>query len=94
MFNKLFETLDLNKDELLSRTELHTAAKRLEWQWPEAPIFALLDLLTVIGPISKSTFVNYMQQVSEDPLGPYGKILLKAPYFSIPSTTKNETYQK
>jgi len=92
MFNKLFETLDLNKDELLSRTELHAAAKRLEWHWPEAPIFALLDLLTVIGPISRSTFVNYMQQVSEDPLGPYGKILLKAPSFSIPSITKKETY--
>ena len=91
MFNKLFEILDLNKDELLSRTELHAAAKRLKWHWPEAPIFALLDLLTMVGPISKGTFVNYMQQVSKDPLGPYGKILLKAPSFSIPSITKKET---
>lgn len=90
MFNELFETLDLNKDDLLSRAELHTAAMRLEWQWPEAPIFALLDLLSVIGPISKSAFINYMQQVAEDPLGPYGKVLLKAPYFSTPLTTKNE----
>ncbi len=90
MFDKLFETLDLDKDGLLSRAELHKGAKRLDWHWQEAPIYALLDLFTVVEPISKYAFLDYMRQMAEDPLGPYGKILLKAPYFSISSTSNGD----
>ncbi len=83
MFNELFETLDLGKDDQLSRDELHRAAKRFGWHWQAAPLFAVLDLLTTTGPVSKDTFVDYMRQMDEDPLGPYGEVLLKVPYDSI-----------
>jgi len=81
MIDALFETLDLNKDGKLSRSELHTAAKRLGWHWNEAPILALLDLLTILEPIPKDNFTTYMHQIMEDPMGPYGKILLNSPHF-------------
>ena len=45
----LFDLLDLDRDGLLSRSELHTAARRLGWHWREAPVLALLDLLTTPG---------------------------------------------
>lgn len=83
MFNELFETLDLGKDDQLSRDELHRAAKRFGWHWQAAPLFAVLDLLTTTGPVSKDTFVDYMRQMDEDPFGPYGEVLLKVPYDSI-----------
>ena len=92
MFDELFETLDLGKDGLLSRAELHRAAKRLGWHWQTAPLFAVLDLLTTTGPVSRNTFVDFMQQMDEDPLGPYGKVLLKVPYASIPSIPGSDSF--
>jgi len=92
MFDELFETLDLGKDGLLSRAELHRAAKRFGWHWQTAPLFAVLDLLTTTGPVSRNTFVDYMQQMDEDPLGPYGKVLLKVPYASIPPIPGSDSF--
>ena len=68
--------LDVNKDGAISRSDLQTAAKRMRWHWDEAPIFALLDLLTVPNPIRKKQFTAYMQQVADDPMGLYGKVLI------------------
>jgi hypothetical protein len=85
--NALFDILDLDKDGELSRSEIHVAAKRLGWHWHEAPILAVLDLLTIMKPISRSTFIAYMNQIEEDPLGPYGQVLLNAPYFSSPTSS-------
>ena len=65
-----------------SRSDLHIAAKRLGWHWYEAPIFALIDLLTIPGPIRKHQFAAYMQQVRNDPMGPYGKVLMNSAHFS------------
>ncbi len=75
----LFERLDLNKDGRVSRSELHTAAERMDWHWQEAPILALLDLLTISESITKKQFSVYMQQIADDPMGPYGRVLLNAP---------------
>ena len=77
----LFELLDLNKDGRVARSELHTAAERMGWRWQEAPIFALLDLLTIPEPITKKRFTAYLQQIADDPMGPYGNVLLNAPGF-------------
>jgi nicotinamidase-related amidase len=77
--DSLFERLDLNKDGRVSRSELHTAAVRMGWHWQEAPIFALLDLLTISEPITKKKFSVYLQQIADDPMGPYGRVLLNAP---------------
>ncbi|MBW1790179.1 MAG: hypothetical protein JRK53_26800, partial [Deltaproteobacteria bacterium] len=55
--DELFDLLDLNKDGELSRAELHRAAKQLEWHWHEAPTLAVLDLLTILKPIPKNTFI-------------------------------------
>jgi hypothetical protein len=87
--NELFDILDLNKDDELSRSELHIAAKRLGWHWYEAPVFAVFDLLTILKPIQRVEFNAFMRKITEDPLGPYGKILLNAPHFSPPIGSKN-----
>jgi len=82
--------LDHNKDGELSRSELHESALRLGWHWHEAPVLAVLDLFTVLQPISESNFVEYLSQMVEDPQGPYGKVLLNAPHF-WPSNGANRT---
>ena len=82
MIDSLFEILDVNNDGAISRSDLHIAAKRLGWHWYEAPIFALIDLLTIPGPIRKHQFAAYMQQVRNDPMGPYGKVLMNSAHFS------------
>ena len=82
MTDTLFELLDLNHDGHVSRAELHTAAERMGWHWQEAPIFALLDLLTIPGPITKKQFAGYLQQITDDSMGPYGNVLLNSPCFS------------
>jgi len=74
----LFDILDVNQDGELSRSELHAAAKIQGWYWREAPLFALLDFLTLSKPLSKDRFTEILQQVAKDPLGPYGDVLLDA----------------
>ncbi len=78
--DSLFDLLDLNHDDSVSRLELHTAAKRIGWHWHEAPVLAILDLLTLSKPMSREQFAIIMQQMQEDPLGPYGKVLLNSPH--------------
>ena len=82
MIDSLFEILDVNNDGAISRSDLHLAAKRLGWHWYEAPIFALFDLLTIPGPIRKHQLTAYMQQVRDDPMGPYGRVLRNSAHFS------------
>jgi nicotinamidase-related amidase len=82
MIDSLFEILDVTHDGAISRSDLYLAAKRLGWQWDEAPVFALLDLLTIPGPIRKHQFAATMQQVREDPMGPYGRVLMNSAHFS------------
>jgi hypothetical protein len=87
MRDSLFEILDLDNDGQISRAELHKAAEFMGWHWYEAPVFALLDLMTISGPIAKDQFTICLQQISEDPMGPYGKVLLNSPHYSsaVPS---------
>ena len=88
MIDSLFEILDVTHDGAISRSDLHVAAKRMGWHWDEAPIFALLDLLTIPEPIRKHQFTAYMQQVRDDPIGPYGKVLMNAAHFSSTGTPR------
>ena len=85
MTDTLFKLLDLNNDGCVSRSELHTAAKRMGWHWKEAPIFALFNLLTIPEPITKKQFAGYLQQITNDSMGPYGTVLLNSPFFSSAS---------
>jgi hypothetical protein len=87
--NELFDILDINKDGELSRSELHIAAQRMGWHWHEAPILAVFDLLTILKPLPRNTFIAYMNKITEDPLGPYGRVLLNAPHFSPPIASKD-----
>ena len=82
---ELFNLLDINRDKELSRSDLHQAAQRLGWHWYQAPLYAVLDLLTIRSPLSKSTFMSYMNQILRDPDGPYGPVLLHSELFSNPS---------
>lgn len=90
-YDELFDELDLGLDGKLSRQELHQAAVRLGWQWHEAPIYALLDFLTIRTPLKKDDFISCMSQVSRDPDGPYGQVLRKNPSIAdLPYS--NESY--
>ena len=73
--DELFETLDLDSDGEISRSELHRAARRERWHWPHARLYALLDLLTISGPLSRSAFISHMTRILSDPLGPFGEVL-------------------
>jgi nicotinamidase-related amidase len=90
IIDSLFDQLDLNHDGNLSRSELHPAAIRLGWHWHEAPILALLDLLTLHEPISRKKFTAIMHQIQKDPMGPYGDVLLNSPHFSKKSPERIE----
>lgn len=72
---EFFNLLDVNQDGELSRTELHQAVQRSGWHWHRAPLYAVLDLLTIGAPLSRSTFISYMNEISRDPDGPYGQVL-------------------
>ena len=69
---------------MVSRSELHRTACKLGWHWYEAPLYAVLDLLTVRQPISRQLFSKVLQDMAEDPMGPYGKVLLQTAHF-VPS---------
>jgi len=86
--SELFDRLDLNKNGALARSELHESALRLGWHWREAPVLAVLDLLTIPKPISKDNFIAYMTQIIEDPHGPFGKVLLNSAHFLSPTASK------
>jgi nicotinamidase-related amidase len=77
--DELFEALDLDSDGAISRAELHRAARRERWHWPQAPLYAVLDLLTIPGPLSREAFVSHMTRIVRDPLGPFGEVLESSP---------------
>jgi nicotinamidase-related amidase len=77
--DELLEELDLNGDGKLSREEVHDAARLFGWHWREAPLFALLDFLTIRTPLDRDAFVSCMEQVAGDPHGVYGDVLLRGP---------------
>ncbi len=81
-FYELFAEMDLDADDALSRSDLHNAAIRLGWQWQEASIYAVLDLLTLQGPLSRELFCSIMTQIARDPHGPYGEVLCNATLLS------------
>jgi len=91
---ELFNILDLNKNGELSRSELHESAQRMGWHWNEAPVFAVLDLLTVLKPVSRDDFIAYMTQIIEDPHGPYGKVLLNSQNFLSSTASKRTIISK
>ena len=75
---------------MLSRSELHEAARLMGWHWREAPVFAVLDLFTAAKPMSRDNFITFMDQIVEDPYGPYGKVLLNVHPF-LSSTPSKRT---
>lgn len=91
---ELFNILDLNKNGELSRSELHESAQRMGWHWNEAPVFAVLDLLTILKPVSRDDFIAYMTQIIEDPHGPYGKVLLNSQHFLSSTASKRTIISK
>lgn len=72
---ELFENLDFDADGELSRADLRQAVRRLEWGWPQAPLYAVLDALTIAEPLSRRRFAACLSQIVRDPMGPYGEVL-------------------
>jgi nicotinamidase-related amidase len=65
------------------------------WHWQEAPILALLDLLTISESITKKQFSVYLQQIADDPMGPYGRVLLNAPdYLTASGPRRNQPFPR
>lgn len=77
---KLFHTLDLDNDGALSRDDLHGAARRLLWDWQEAPLYAFLDLMTAKKPLGREEFVALLEEMGGERFGPYGEVLRKIEY--------------
>lgn len=80
----LFDLLDADGDGSLSRSDLHSAARDLHWHWREAPLYAVLDHLTVRGPMSRELFVACMQDIAGDMYGPYGDVIRRSLLFEKP----------
>ncbi|NVN89278.1 MAG: hypothetical protein HXX11_01630 [Desulfuromonadales bacterium] len=78
-FSELFDALDRDRDGLLTRQELYRVARELGWQQPQAPIYALLDFMTIRTPLDREAFVACMAEVSRDPQGAYGRALCRGP---------------
>ncbi len=76
---ELFDELDYDGDGMLSRDELRQVASLFGWHWPQAPVYALLDYLTIRAPLDKDAFVSCMALVSRDPDGVYGRVLREGP---------------
>jgi len=77
----LFNILNSNNDSPLSRTQLYTCAQSLRWHWEQAPLYAVLDLLTVKKDLSKQEFIAAISEIISDPWGPFGKVLLRSHSF-------------
>jgi nicotinamidase-related amidase len=90
---ELFTELDRDRDGVLSRKELHYAAMHLGWHWQQAPIYAVLDFLTALRPLTEPDFTLRMEEIFRDPLGPYGQVLKRgpSPSNSIWARAKNDT---
>jgi len=78
-FYELFDALDRDRDGLLTRQELFRVARELGWQQPQAPIYALLDFMTIRTPLERESFAACMNEVSRDPHGAYGLALRRGP---------------
>jgi hypothetical protein len=74
----LFNQLDTDKNGRISREDLHLGARRLRWDWHEAPLYAVLDLLCRVGPLSPKDLAEAITEIAADPLGPYGSVLRRA----------------
>lgn len=74
-FFELFDLLDQDRDGRLSRKELHQMAVALEWRRPQAPLYALLDFLTIDSPLDRETFAACLDEASSDPHGVFGRVL-------------------
>ena len=81
MTASLFNRLDLDGDGFLSRRELYDAATAMGLGWYEAPLFALLDLFTIPGPMPRDRFTSCWHAITADPMGPYGPVLQQTPLF-------------
>ncbi len=75
----LFDALDQDADDHVSRADLHATATALRWHWNEAPLYALLDRLTLAAPLSRAAFSERLTEVLEDHRGPYGRVLDACP---------------
>lgn len=82
--DQLFDALDLDRDGELSRRDLRAAARQLGWHWPQAPLYAVLDFLTILEPLARSAFDSCMEEILGDPQGPYGLVLRRGPRASAP----------
>ncbi len=83
---ELFAALDLDGDGKLSRDELQAAARQLGWHWPQARLYAVLDRLTLHKPLSRKAFLASLASMAQDPLGPFGRVLLRAWSPTVPQS--------
>ena len=86
--DELFDELDLDGDGFLARDDLRQAAVRLGWSRHEAPLYALLDFLTIRRPLDRSGFVSSLEQLTGDPQGIYGEVLRREAHAAITPTVR------
>lgn len=92
---ELFQSLDVDGDGFLSRSDLHEAARHLGWGWREAPFYAVLDFLCLGAPLSEDGFQACVEQIARDRHGVYGEVLTRvspwqADHTSLPANPETD----
>jgi len=90
--DELFDLLDLDSDGQLRRAEFQEAACRLGWHWLQAPLYAVLDHLTILAPLPRRAFLSHLEQIERDPYGPYGQVLRHSPLLSPAGSPVKPSY--
>ncbi len=76
-YNALFTRLDEDRDGVLTTADLESAAVRLGWYWPEAPVYALLHLAALNQSLTPDRFAVICHKMHQHVMGPYSDILLE-----------------
>jgi hypothetical protein len=71
----LFDSLDRDGDGRICREDLRRAARDQGWHWREAPLYAVLDALTLAAPLEREALTRLVAEIVRDPRGPYGRVL-------------------
>ncbi len=63
--------------KIVFNADVQQAALALNWGWPQAPIYAVLDRLAIEGGLDRNHLTSILNLMASDPNGPYGQVLMQ-----------------
>ncbi|MCP4214665.1 MAG: isochorismatase family protein [bacterium] len=91
--DELFDRLDIGSNGELSRADLRNCGFLEGLYRYYTPLYAVLDLLSITGAISRSRFISYLKQIADDSNGLYGEILHQSILFKEDVWENKNKYQ-